>query len=435
MGMSMPLPTIEGLLEERIGLNPESVGTDTVERAVQRRMEACGTDDPAAYLAHLQVTPGEFDQLVETVVIPETWFFRDDGTFAYLATFASCEWRPGSTGAPLRVLSLACGSGEEPYSIAMTLDMAGVREFEVLGVDVRHSAIDKGRCATYGESSFRGSDLGFRDRFFAECDGGYNLAPTVAQRVGFVVGNALDRTLFEGEAPFNVVFCRNLMIYLTRASRERVADTAYRLLLDDGLLFAGHAETESIWAGRFLSARQPRAFAYVKAVEQKPIRPARAPKSAAASRRRVPKKARHTTRPPAAGRKTTAAPQAPASALSGSKEERLENARKLADAGRFDEATDLCEQHLDEVGTSAEALFLLGMVSQAQGKEMRAEELFHKVTYLEPNHYEALMCLALQREKRGDLDGAGVLRRRAERAFVKSQDEHGGDDGAPRADL
>jgi chemotaxis protein methyltransferase WspC len=94
----------------------------------------------------------------------------------------------------------------------------------------------------------------------------------------------------------------------------------------------------------------------------------------------------------------------------------LATARCLADAGRLREAAAACKAHLRQEGGSSDGYYLLGLIHDATGEPLRAEECYRKVLYLEPRHSEALTHLALLSEKKGDVEGARRLRARAQRA-------------------
>ena len=413
--MEPALRSIETLLADVIGLDPRSVGPDAVERAIRRRMKACGIADMAVYHDLTAAARAELEELIEEIAVPESWFFRDPGVFEYLVEYVTGHWLARHHDRSLKVLSLACASGEEAYSAAIALSDAGVRDFTVDGVDIRSSAIAAAREAVYPRNAFRGNDLGFRDRYFTSTEAGHRLTRPLLGAVDFRSGNALSPALFGAQDPFDVVLCRNLMIYVAEPARERLVANVDRLLRDDGLLFAGHAETELLWRGTFVSSRRPQAFAFVKpgpgaadvGVRERAVDKASARTPLAASRTNglVP-----TRRPaPAARRRPSVRP--PAAAGRG-----LERARELADAGRVEEAVRLCTEHLTRHGASAAAFFLLAIVHQAQGDVRAAELYLNKAIYLDPNHSEALLCLALLKEKRGDTAAAEVARRRAERA-------------------
>ena len=93
----------------------------------------------------------------------------------------------------------------------------------------------------------------------------------------------------------------------------------------------------------------------------------------------------------------------------------MDHARRLADQGHLVEAAALCEAHLRERGPTAEAFNLLGLVRDASGKADDAAAQYRKALYLEPNHHEALIHLALLLQKQGDVAGAQRLQRRASR--------------------
>jgi chemotaxis protein methyltransferase WspC len=94
----------------------------------------------------------------------------------------------------------------------------------------------------------------------------------------------------------------------------------------------------------------------------------------------------------------------------------LERARQLGDLGKFKEAAELCEAYIKQQGCTSQVCHLLGLVRDAMGDMQSAAECYRKVLYLEPNHADALMHLALLSEKQGDLTGARRLRERARRA-------------------
>ena len=160
----MAQTAIVALLGHTIGLNPEAVGAETIARAVRQRLAQCGTSDVQTYLKRLQTSEQELHALIDEVVVPETWFFRDQMPFAYLGRYVMAEWFPSHQHAALRVLSLACSSGEEPYSIAMALLETGLapQHFRIDAVDISHKALRWAQCAVYGSHSFRGDDLVFR---------------------------------------------------------------------------------------------------------------------------------------------------------------------------------------------------------------------------------------------------------------------------------
>lgn len=234
----------ERLLKSRIGLDASSVGSAVIERAVRQRMSGLALHDEDEYWMRLNGSPGEVQALIEAVVVPETWFFRYPESFTTLARLAFERLPSLGGGRALRILSLPCSTGEEPYSIVMALLDAGLSEylFEVDALDVSARVIERASLGVYGRNSFRGDELGFRDRHFSEVADGYQLAEQVRRKVRFRCGNLLDPGLLAGEAPYDFVFCRNLLIYFDRPTQSEVVEVLKRLLRPDGAMFIGPAE-------------------------------------------------------------------------------------------------------------------------------------------------------------------------------------------------
>src|SRR6218665_3842443 len=178
------------LLYEVIGLDSNSIGLSSIDRAVRQRMAAIGTDDALAYHERLQSDRKEMQALVEAIVVPETWFFRDPQAFAVVGNYATKATRPGK----LRFLCLPCSTGEEPYSLAMALLDANIPadRFHIDAMDVSERALRHAQKGVYGRNSFRGSELSFGDRHFQPAAEGWILHEKVRPLVHFHHGNLLD---------------------------------------------------------------------------------------------------------------------------------------------------------------------------------------------------------------------------------------------------
>ncbi|MDB6036420.1 MAG: chemotaxis protein CheR [Verrucomicrobiales bacterium] len=398
----MPLSKIIAILAADIGLDAESVGLNAIERAVKYRMTAHHLRGMEEYHALVCDSVKERAELVETVVVSETWFFRHPDAFTALKVIAA---KHRTSSRPLRVLSVPCATGEEPYSIAMALTEAGLCQthFEIDGADISARALAIARTGVFGRNSFRGSDLSWRENFFTRHDSVYRLSPQVISSVAFHQWNLLTNKFAAGKDHYDVVFCRNVLIYFDLVTQNQVIVKLGELLAPNGTLFVGPAEPGLLVRHGYASAGFPQAFAFVKApipdrVVVKPKKPAvKPPVSLLAAR----------PRPPVILPKPVAA-QKPANAVAN-----LDAASRLADEGDLIQAVKMCETVLREQGASAGAYYLLGLVKDGGGKSREANEYYRKTIYLEPNHYEALMHLALLTEKAGDPRGAKVFKERA----------------------
>jgi chemotaxis protein methyltransferase WspC len=408
---------IEALLRKEIGLDAASIGSPLIERTIRLRMKQHGLKHADDYLQLLRDSRAEFHELVEAVVVTETWFFRDREPFNAFTQFAVGEWLPRHTEGVMRILSVPCSSGEEPYSLAMALLDAEVatERFQIDAVDISANALTRAARGIYGKNSFRGPDLEFRDRHFIPVKDGYALNLEVRRHVSFARDNVLDDGFLAEAASYDFIFCRNLLIYFDRATQILALAKLHRLLAADGVLFVGPAEVPLVSEGGFASANLPHAFACRKtnAAAAPPPPPRRRKKKPALDFPISPLGLRTNHAPvpapvPQSGNRATAA----------SPEASLRQARQLADAGQLAEAAVICEAHLARNGTSAEAYYLLGLVKDAVN-DPEAILFYRRALYLEPNHYETLVHAALCLEKAGNAAAAQTFKRRAERAQPK----------------
>ncbi|HEY9321227.1 MAG TPA: protein-glutamate O-methyltransferase CheR, partial [Achromobacter sp.] len=254
------------LLKRQMGLDSGSIGKAAVERAVRHRMGAVNAADERDYLMRVQASPAEMQQLIEAVIVPETWFFRYPESLAAMAALACGRLFAADVANDqvLRVLSVPCSSGEEPHSIAMALLDAGVpaARFQVDAVDISERMVEFARRGVYGRNSFRGDDLTYRDRHFTETPDGYQLSALARERVRIQQGNLFDPNLLLGAAPYDFVFCRNLLIYFDAATQERAVQVLRRFTRGDGVLFVGPAETSLMTARRLPAVPIARSFAF-----------------------------------------------------------------------------------------------------------------------------------------------------------------------------
>lgn len=399
---------VEHLLKRLIGLEAESVGRLVIERAIRQRMQAQGISAQADYWLHVNRSTTEQQALVEAVVVPETWFFRYPESFAALVELALKRKAALCGSRPLRLLSLPCSSGEEPYSIVMALLDAGFApaSFQVEALDVSARVLELARLGHYGRNSFRGQDLSFCERYFDATDSGFQLQARVRDRVKLRCGNLMDSHVLGGEAPFDFIFCRNLLIYFDRPTQHAVLDGLQRLLHDGGTFFVGPAEASLLTQRGMQALKMPLTFAFQHAVAAPafkappqwvapaPVRPVR---PMPASRVRV---------------EQHAVPTAPLDEAASA----LARIVALADAGRGAEALQGCERYLLEHGPSADTFYWMGLLNDMVDQGDVAQGYYRKALYLEPEHVESLVHLAALLAARGDHGGAKRLQQRVNRA-------------------
>lgn len=433
-------------LRRLTGMN---LARNTVEQAVQRRMEATGETVRKAYADSLD--DAELRELVELVVVPESWLFRDPQAFAVAGDFVRRRLAGGAK--IVRILSIPCAGGEEPYSMAMALCDAGVKpeSFVIDAVDLSAACIARAEAGVFGRNAFRGRELSFRERYFTAIGNGeYRIHDALRARIRFGQGNILEGTLGSANQ-YDVIFCRNLLIYFDEPTTASAIGRLSAHLAEDGMLLAGYAEVPSFVRHGFSALPHRQAFALRKDVKR-PGAPARAALPASTARPAppaLPVRAAQPPRPAATPRGREAGLQgafAAAAATAANPARRplgggtlgegraavpplaaagddslLKHARRLADGGKLVEADSACREFLAQQPESAEAYFILGMLAETSGKPADAEAQLKRCLYLQPDHYEALCHLALLQEQGGNSSAAATLKARAARAFQRQQ--------------
>ena len=407
--------TAQALLRRATGL---SVSKNVAERAVGQRMEQTGVSDSAAYLQ--AITPAEMTQLIELVVVPESWLFRDPQAFYATVELVQERW---ARGRATRILSIPCAGGEEPYSMAMALRDGGVpkQAFSIDAYDLSPGCIERAQAGVYGRNAFRAQDVAFRERYFTHvADDAYRIIDALREQVTFRQGNLLQFDTATYSRHYDVIFCRNLLIYFDKPTTRAAIANLSALLADDGMLLAGYAEVPSFCQNGFAPLQFRQAFALKKeatppaAVIQVAALPppTRALRSVPPAPRPAP--ARAAPAPAARPRSVPVqAPQPPADLLA--------EARRLADRGQLREAGEKCHAHLARVPEAAEAYFMLGIINELAGKMDLADDYWRRCIYLQPDHYEALCHLSLLAERNGNHTAAATLKARAARIYQRRQ--------------
>lgn len=404
-------------LQERIGLDVESVGVAMVERALSQRCVAIQAADLDDYWVRLQQSPDEQQALIEAVIVPETWFFRYPESFSALVGLAHKRLAELPGERPLRLLSLPCSTGEEPYSLAMALLDAGLSplDFHIDGIDISPTSVAKGVKGSYGRNSFRGSELSFRERHFHVCDDGHQLDQKVRRQVSLSVGNVLDPALASRNGQYDFVFCRNLLIYFDLATQQRVFEVLKRLAQPQGVLFIGPAEGSLLARLGMRPLGIAQSFAYVRQAADAPPAPALPIKPVA-----QPITPSRPTPIPAWPVRATGPAPAPVQPRE-SESELLAAIARQANAGDSSQARASCQRYLRQFAPTAQVYYWLGLLSDTEGDAQQALTHYRKALYLEPQHPEALLHLATLLAAQGDDVGARRLQERAARVGRESE--------------
>lgn len=380
---------IRQFFEQRLGLNTEYLSQASWERAICERMTQSRCSDENKYCTLLAADKFECQKLIDLVVVPETWFFRD----AY-AIDSLVDWvKQGLQCNPhrcFRILSMPCSSGEEPYSIAIALSHAGFSSsnYFLEAIDISSKLIEKAIQGIYGKNSFRTIDDKFYSEYFSKLKEQYILDKNICSKVSFRQGNVLDDLLFPQDINYDAIFCRNLLIYMTPEAQKKLLALLAHLLSYDGRLFVAPSELELARSQGFQAVGE----AQTCALRYEPIEQT-APKTQTNIREIADICLARVDAYP----------------------DKLQEAINLADKGCFENAQRFCVEYLQTHKDDAQAYFLLGVISHANDNIKQAEEYFLKTLYLCPNHLPALVYMALLMERKGDHKRAELFRERIQK--------------------
>ncbi len=215
------------------------------------------------------------ERMVSHLTNNETYFYRE---MPQLSVFADTilrnlkDRKAKTNDRMLRVLSAGCSTGEEPHTLAMLVYDSGQFfwnwNVEVFGLDIDHQALEKAKKGLYFHNSFRSISPALLEKHFVKQGPGAQVKESIRKLVKFRQGNLLEAASYEGMAPVDVVFCRNVLIYFSDGMIRKVVQQFHRILAPGGYLFLGHAESLSRITDSFTPVRFQGAMVY-----QKPDRP------------------------------------------------------------------------------------------------------------------------------------------------------------------
>ncbi len=240
---------LQGVILEHCGV---SLGADAgflFERRLGPRLEALSLGtflEYFHYLSHDLGGPEELVECVERITTHETYFFREQFQLdAFSREIVPDLLRRGGSRRELAVWSAGCSTGEEAYTIAMLLaDVAPELAPQVLGTDISPKVIATAQQAVYGAASFRTTSDELRARHFEPAGVGlWRVAPALRRACNFVRHNLTEVDGYAAFGRHDVIFCRNVLMYLSSPARLRIVEGFYDALVPGGYLLLGHSES------------------------------------------------------------------------------------------------------------------------------------------------------------------------------------------------
>jgi chemotaxis protein methyltransferase CheR len=241
---------LSDLIQTRFGLLFDGGRRDILDSRLRSRIRDLGLRSLRDYYLHLRSHPdreAELGRLASLITNNETYFFRETQQFDVLVRHVLPPLKQSLKDRPLKVLCAGCSSGEEAYSLVITLQNAGLEAagftWEIDAHDVDAEQVARGRQALYDQSSLRACNVESRRRYFTPVDGGYRLKDRHRQGVRFFETNLVAPSRMLSRGMYDVILCRNMLIYFSPTAFTSVIDLFAEVLRPGGYLMLGHSES------------------------------------------------------------------------------------------------------------------------------------------------------------------------------------------------
>ncbi|BES63927.1 protein-glutamate O-methyltransferase CheR [Gottschalkiaceae bacterium SANA] len=224
-----------------------------LKRSIEKRMAENGIDNEALYAAKLENNQEEAECFLSALSVYYSEFFREPFAFWYLEKHIIPEiMRKKKQGQEIRIWSVGCSIGQEPYSIAILLNEMIQRSkidinVRIFASDISGTLLERGRLGNYSRLEMKQLKLEYLDKYFTESGDHYEVSPSIKNQVTFLAYDILDaNTICPAESifgEFDIIFCRNLMIYYHADYQKMILNKLERSLVSGGYLITGEAES------------------------------------------------------------------------------------------------------------------------------------------------------------------------------------------------
>jgi chemotaxis protein methyltransferase CheR len=261
------------IIYDRSGIHFPDSKQYILESRLSHRLRELDMDEFDQYIAYLTMGPyqmDEFQEMFNRITINETSFFRNDAQLAVFEHQILPELLEARASTKrLRIWSAACSTGEEPFTLAMMLDRTlGVRQsdwhIEILGTDISEKALNVAQSGTYNSYAVRSTPSLIKDRYFKVDGRNFQLNEHIRQMVNFERHNLKDRMAAKRHGTWDIIFCRNVLIYFDDEMKKNVISMFSNQLAQDGTLFIGHSERIKDLTTDFTQLPIPQGFCYQK---------------------------------------------------------------------------------------------------------------------------------------------------------------------------
>jgi chemotaxis protein methyltransferase CheR len=255
-------------LYQRTGISYSETKRFFIERRLIDRMKRTGTESFAAYMNLIRAEGAEAEQVINSFTVNETYFYREDHQLRCLSRSLLPEIVDRRrAGDMIRIWSVPCSTGEEPYSVAIWLlenwRLVDAYNIEIVGSDIDTRVLAAALEGDYGERALSRLPRDVVEQYFEPARlGQRRIIEDLRESVRFVQVNLLDAGSMAAQGRFDVIFCRNVLIYFDDASRLAASMNLYSALSPGGFICLGHSESMARISNRFTVRRFEDAIVY-----------------------------------------------------------------------------------------------------------------------------------------------------------------------------
>jgi len=389
------------VLEEEIGLDPESVGYKYIEKSINNTILKLGQIDEKEFYKEIIINKKSLEIFIEEIVVSETWFLRNRKSFNNLKIYLN---QYDVVNEKLKILSAPCSTGEEIYSIIFMLFESGISSANcnLAAWDINHLNLNKAKKAMYKKLSLKELNDTDIEKYFRKEENFYKIKDDYLQyKIDFKQIN-LTKKIIEINEKFDIIFCRNLLIYLNENARKILLFNLEQLIKDNGILFVGESELNYFLNNGFDKIDNNTSIACIPSFKEKR-------KKTILINKQFKKEIK----------KDNLVINLSVDNENKTKEKNnldleLQN---LISLNKLDKAELICQENIIKNKLEWKNYFWLGFIFFIKEDYNKSKDYFLKALFLNPLEYDTLIYLSLIENKEGNLEKSDLYRKRAKKIY------------------
>ncbi len=389
------------VLEEEIGLDPESVGYKYIEKSINNTILKLGQIDEKEFYKEIIINKKSLEIFIEEIVVSETWFLRNRKSFNNLKIYLN---QYDVVNEKLKILSAPCSTGEEIYSIIFMLFESGISSANcnLAAWDINHLNLNKAKKAMYKKLSLKELNDTDIEKYFRKEENFYKIKDDYLQyKIDFKQIN-LTKKIIEINEKFDIIFCRNLLIYLNENARKILLFNLEQLIKDNGILFVGESELNYFLNNGFDKIDNNTSTACIPSFKEKR-------KKTILINKQFKKEIK----------KDNLVINLSVDNENKTKEKNnldleLQN---LISLNKLDKAELICQENIIKNKLEWKNYFWLGFIFFIKEDYNKSKDYFLKALFLNPLEYDTLIYLSLIENKEGNLEKSDLYKKRAKKIY------------------